>query len=199
MARKLVFVCDNEHYETSIAKLDRARVYGQVVKKAVDQEGHTCYFGSLSPDGAHLFGPGAFEMGHVDETGCWVERDELNAIDTRGNPLEKRESSFKGAIQLSETVSMDTYLDHAARLVYQLDAPDALLAKVHGADGLFCFPYNYNAGFMPDPAFLVANEDSLFLVVGEPCGLAYVGPDEIWHDAGEDEDNEDAALDFGMF
>ncbi|MDJ0836936.1 MAG: hypothetical protein QNK37_10500 [Acidobacteriota bacterium] len=143
MARKLIFAHAGEQYETPIAKLDRARVYGRVVKKAVDRDGQPCYFGALSADGAHIFGQGAFELGHVDTVGQWVERAELNAVDADGKPLEKLESSFKRTIELEETVSIDTYLDHTTRLVYQLDAPEALLQYDEDSGWEPCLPERF--------------------------------------------------------
>lgn len=199
MARVLVFEIDGAQIEVGMEKLDRKKIYGWVDKKPVDVSGRTCYFGALSADGSHIFGPGCFEMGHMDEGGSWVERTELRAVDKAGHFLEKLESTFKRTITLDEQVPIETYLDYTAKLVYQLEASQDLIDQVRDADGIFRFPYNYMASFTPDDAFLIESEGNLFLVVGEPVGMEFVGPDQIFaaeEDEGEEESDD---LDFGMF
>jgi len=200
MGRTLCFELDGQQHQAGIEKVDRKKVYGWVDKKAVDADGSSCYFGALSSDGVHIFGPGCFEMGHLDDEGHWIERSELNMVDEGGAPLEKVPSSFKAPIGLETVVSPEEYLMYTAKALYELAAPAELLARVKQIDGLFQFPYNYSDSWSPDTAFLVENEDRLFLVVGEPTGFDFIGPDQIEVPLPlSDEEEEEEEIDFGMF
>ncbi len=200
MARSLQFSDGNESFSVPIEKLDRNKLYGWVDKKYYDRDGSECYFGSLSSDGVSLFGRESFEMGYLNEQGEWCDRSQLTAVDLEGQPLEKVESSFKQTLMLDKTVSHDEFLDHVIKSVYQLDHPE-LLAKVKACEGIFTFPFNYNASISPDPAFLIESDDTLFMLIGQAAGFDFIEPHQVESALliEDDEDEDDDDIDFSLF
>lgn len=200
MARKLEFMLDGAVVETAIDKVERKKLYGWVKRQPYDGEGRECYFGTLSGDGMHILGRESQEQGYVDRNGDWIERDELKVLDEYGDPLVKLEASFKAPIPLEDRMSVDDYLLYTAKSVYQVEAPPELVARVQASEDLFVFPFNYVASYRPDTAFLLENEGHLFIIVGEPTGVDYVGlvePEPALLVEDEDDEGEDL-LDFSM-
>ncbi len=195
--KNLTFRIQGQEHQAGVVKVDRKKLYGWIDNKAVDAEGRTCTLGSLSGDGLHIFGSGCFELLYQDTDGNWLARGATQAMDETGRLLEKQPSSFQQVIELDQTVSIDHYLAHTVRAVYELQAPADLVAHVTTVDGFYRFPFNYTAGYSPDAGFLVANDTGLFLVVGEESGYPFIGPDHV--PVPEDIDEDDADLDFGMF
>ena len=201
MARSLNFSLKGSEVAVSIEKVDRKKIYGWVEKKAIDRNDKICHFGSISSCGMHIFGKESFEQGYLDEQGSWVEKTSLKVVDSNGEVLEKEEASFKKTIELSEVVSVDEYLNHSVKSVYELDAPEEVEKAVKEADGVYKFEFNYTASYSPDPAFLVANEDALFMIVAEDCGFDFIGLQEVESAVLVDDDEEEDGdeLDFSMF
>lgn len=202
MARQLRFALAGVTYDAGIEKVDRDKLYGWVKRQPFDRDGNPCYMGTLSGDGMHILGRGSLEQGYLDPAGNWVERDALRALDQDGTTLAKRESSFKETIALAETMSLDDYLLHTAKLVYQLDAPLELIVAVAAREELYTFPFNYVASYAPDTAFLIESDGILFLIVGQPTGFDYVGLTEVEPTLliDDDEEEEEGAdsFDFSM-
>ncbi len=200
MARSLQFSTASQQFECEIEKVDRNKLYGWVDKKAFDREGNECYFGSISSDGMHMFGKGAFEQGYVSASGAWLDSKQLKVVDADNQPLEKQESSFKDVIDLSDTVSVDVYLMHAAKSVYHLQASEELIKMVAENDEIYAFPFNYYASHSPDSAFLIESEGELFMVVAQHCGFEFLEMQTVEPAVLEDdEDDDDDDIDFSMF
>lgn len=203
MARSLNFSLNGAELSVSIEKVDRKKIYGWVEKKALDRDDNICHFGSISGDGMHIFGKESFEQGYIDEKGSWVEKSTLKVVDNNGNVLEKEEASFKKTIELAETVTVDEYLNHTVKSVYELEAPEEMHKAVQELDGVYKFFFNYTVSYSPDPAFLIANDDALFMIVAEESGFEFIGLQEVESAVlVEDEEDEEEAgdeLDFSMF
>ncbi len=202
MARPLQFSVAGREVSCAIEKLDRKKLDGWVEKKAFDKAGNECYFGSISADGKHIFGKDSFELGHQSDDGTWLERGQLQMVDMDDQPMEQREASFNQLIELEDTVSVDTYLMHVAKSVYHLAADAALLQQVRECDEIYCFPFNYNASYKPDSAFLIENQGELFMVVGQHSGFEFLGmqtPSSAVLSEDDADDDADDDIDFGMF
>ncbi len=202
MARTLKFEFNNDSVEVGLEKVERKKIYGWVDKKAYTREGQECQLGSISSDGAHIFGKESFEQGYVDQNGEWLEKSNLVALNNDQEIIEKIPSSFKASIKLDNTMSVDDYLLYMSKSVYQLEANPALLERVKSASPeLFYFDYCYIDSYSADVAFLLTNEDSLFMVVGEPTNFDFIGLSEIESfillEDDEEEEGDDE-MDFGM-
>ena len=198
MARSLAFTLGNEELSVPIEKLNRDKVYGWVEKKYVDRNGAECFFGSISEDGTHIFGKEAFESGYVNEAKVWLERSDLTVVNTQGEVLAQHEASFKHAIDLKQTVSIDEFLNHVCKSVYQLDAPQSLIDTIKNSDEIFVFPFNYTASYSPDSAFLIENDNTIFMIVGQPSGFEFIAMQEAVPLL-EDDDEDEEDIDFSMF
>ena len=202
MARTLSFSHKGTEFQVPIDKVDRKKVYGWVERKAIDRDGNDCFFGSISGDGLNIFGRESFEMGHVNDNGDWIEKSTLKVVGNDGEDVDRQDASFKKVTELEEIVSVNEYLDHTAKSIYQLEASDELLELVKAADGIYKFTFNYTASYQPDPAFLVENEGILFMVVAEDAGFEFIGLAEVENTVlVEDEEDEETSdeLDFSMF
>mgnify|MGYP001569781997 CR=1 FL=1 len=203
MARNLKFALGGQPFTCELHKVDRDKLYGWVDTVAVDKDGKECHIGSISTDGMHLFSRGSFELGYLDVGGHWLERDALSVVDADNQLLEKRESSFNAEIALVDTVPIDTYLAHAIKSVYQLEADPALLEQVKACAEIYCFEFNYYASYDPNTAFLIESDGNLFMTIGQHCGFDYVQLHNIestlLEDDEEEEESDDDDIDFSMF
>lgn len=203
MARSLKFALGDQYFNCDLQKVDRNKLYGWVDTVAVDKDGKECHIGSISSDGMHIFSKGSFEQGYLDVSGHWLERDALGVVDADNQLLEKKESSFNSDIPLSDTVSVDTYLAHVIKSVYQLETDAALLEHVKKSAEIFCFPFNYYASHNPDTAFLIENDGNLFMTIGQHCGFEFIEMQNIESPLLEDDEDEEESdeddIDFSMF
>ena len=161
MARTLTFQQGDKEFTTELNRVDRKKVYGWVDTVALDREGRECYMGSLSGDGMHVFGRGSFEQGYLTADGRWHSSSDLMAVDEDLHEIPKMPASFKSTIALKESVSVDEYLEHVVKSVYELGDDAALLELVRSTDEIWMFEFNYVASYSPDPAFLVENDGTV--------------------------------------
>lgn len=202
MARSLNFDFGDETYAAALVKLDREKLYGRVDKKYYDRAGQECYFGSVSEDGARLFGREAFQSAYLDINGECLERSALKVVDVMGVEIEKHSSSFAAPLVLEQQVSADEYLKYYATSVYQLDAPQALLNIVAESEKIYTFPFNYTASYRSSQGFLISANETLYLIVGQASDFDFLSLEQYespYADEAEDNEDEDDDIDFSMF
>jgi len=198
MARKLTLIMDGEPIELALNKLDRDKLYGYKETIAVDGQDVPLKKEYLDEWGSVLIDQTG--TGYLDESRRWQTRDELVQVDETDHELALYPSTFDEAVPLEERISMRDFLDYEISTVYQLDgyAVEGLAEKLSAHDGLFCFSFNYRAGYQPKTAFLNPTEEGLFMMVGSPIDADYlVKPMLVELDAEGDEDDDDD-LDFSM-
>ena len=105
---------------------------------------------------------------------------------------------------LEKTVTIDEYLSHDVRAVYQVSCEGADLTPLTSKlkkGTIFQFPYSFRGGLEPDAGFLLLGADGTpFVAIGSPTQLEFVGLEQsaaITSDADEGEESEDS-LDFSM-
>jgi hypothetical protein len=114
-------------------------------------------------------------------------------------------STFKETVELKETATVDEYLDHNIRMVYQLETeggfPKALVTEL--AEGkIYHFPFSYRGGLVPDEAFILQGGDgTIWMAVGRKTDVQMIGQEQVGaavavEDAAGDDDVD--PLDFGM-
>ncbi|MEL7499711.1 MAG: hypothetical protein AAFN77_19060 [Planctomycetota bacterium] len=186
-------------------KVDRSRLYGFKVQEVLDERDEPCELITLADDGRTLVGKGGTGIGYVDADGNWCDKSELKPVDLEGSEITPVPSSFAAPITLQDEVTIDQYLDHNIRLVYQLeptDVTDALKSKLQSGV-IFQFPYSYRGGLESDAGFLLTNaDDEVFFLVGDPTNADFKGlqasPNIVaTGDESSDGDGEDL-MDFGM-
>jgi len=187
-------------------KLDRSKLYGTVEVEALDEQGRRCELMTLGTDGKMLIGKGGKAMGFITPEGQWVERSTLQARDIDDNPLEPVPSSFDAPIPLEGKTTVDDYLAHNIKSVYVLEGDHPKLAELAAelrAGAIYKFDYSFRGGLVADKGFLLAGaDDTLFMAVGQPTHLHFLGLDvqpayDEEAEAAPGEPGEDE-LDFGM-
>ena len=202
MAKPLVLVFEDVELPFFPEKVDRAKIYGSTSVHAQDEAGNRCSMAMLSDDGRTLIGECA--LGSLSAEGEWVDKKTLKPVDAEGKPITPVASSFNAPVRLVEVATIDDYLAHNVKSVYQMRCDEGDLTKLFDAlrgGKIFRFPFSFRGGLEANVGFLLLGQDqNLFMAVGEPTRLRFVGleqaaapDDEAAVDADDDE-----SLDFGM-
>ena len=190
-----------------ISKVDRAKLYGYVTTEILDDQGRPCKMATLASDGRTLIPAGGVALAYVSPNGSWREKSELKAVDMSGDPIEGVTSTFKEVVDLKEECSIENFLDHNIRMVYELSPeeeyafPKALLTDLKEGK-IFTFPFSYRGGLTADAAFIMEGADeTIWMLVGKKTDVHFISYEQakgVADPADEvEEDEED--LDFNMF
>jgi hypothetical protein len=111
-------------------------------------------------------------------------------------------SSYAAPVPLTAKVSVDEYLSHNVRSVYQVSSEvdlGPLLAELKKGV-IFNFPYSFRGGLEPDAGFLLmAADGTVFVAVGTPTKLEFVGFEQVAAVTEEEtEGAEEEEIDFSM-
>ena len=168
MERTLEVACEGTASSFTVRKLSRATLYGSKRRVPVDAEGRECKAAALTRDGRFLLPPGTTATLYLDDRGDAVERGELRSMGGGRDRASVREARAAEAAEL---------LDGSIRQVYAL-APVAVSGQLDELLALtgICRLDGDDAG--RESRFLVKNDAGYFLMVGEPSGFGFVGPDQ---------------------
>ena len=185
-------------YGAAPVKLERKKVYGWSDIVATNKEGEVCESAYLLSEAALLIPSGGFKQGTVDERGRWVDKSELKSYDTEGNELPTYASSFDAPIELSETATIEEFLDNDWESIYQLS--NAELAAAVG-EKIYKFEFFYRAGHNHNDGYLMNTPGGLFLFAGDKqeFQLVALNDETIIDDLEEEVEEEIDELDFSMF
>lgn len=201
MAREIIVALNNTASRFSFKKVDRKALYGSRRRVPLDPAGEACAKGELTADGALLIRQGMTAQGYFDTNGHWYASRDLTGINPDGSEAEKHDSTL-GVEQSLTQVEPQRLLDARVAAVYALDPeeldPDLQIELEAGT--IYEFPFNYRAGYAPNVAFLVANPNGFFALVGQPTEPDWCTLDAPAVEAFDDEDDGlDDDLDFEMF
>jgi len=203
MPRALKFKYGDSEFECELNKIDRRKLYGSVDVETRDIDGNRCGLATLANDGKTLIPYGGTALGYISSDGEWVERSDLKPVDLSGNELPLLSSSFDVTIELKKTATLEEFLNYSSRLVYLMGtddefAPDLIEQLKEGV--IFRFEFLYREGISADPAFLLGTPDGLiWMMVGKPSAIEYVGLDQAAVCFVENEDDEEVEeFDFEM-
>lgn len=201
MAKPLVFELGGKQIAVSLTKVDRSSLYGYVETEALDDRGRPCTLATLADDGQTLIGPGGTALASLTAEGNWVDRRKLAPVDAEGRRLTPVPSSFAAPLPLEKTASIDEYLSHNVRAVYQLSGDEIapLLTELKKGT-IYTFPYSFRGGIEPDVGFLLmAADGNAFLAVASPTKIEFVGLQQAALATEEEPaEEEEEELDFGM-
>lgn len=212
MAKPLVFQFGGSELAFQLNKIDRSKLYGYKELEVLDQQGRRCELATLAGDGHTVVGRGGAALATLDADGRWCDKSQLKPVDVEGKEITPVTSSYGAAINDLQACSVDDYLQHKIRLVYQLEAePSPQPSPIRGEGALslrdeltkgtiFKFPYSYRGGIEADVGFLLAGEDgNAFFAVGNPTKVEFIGLAQVAVAADEDPDTEEMDLmDFDM-
>jgi hypothetical protein len=130
-----------------------------------------------------------------------VDRKSLVPTETQGQRIQPVPSSYAARVPLEKTVSIEQYLSHDVRAVYQVssDADLGPLLEELKSGTIYQFPYSFRGGLEPDAAFLLLAADGTpFIAIGTPTQLEFVGFDQSLALVGEEEGEDEDEMDFAM-
>ncbi len=178
MAKTLNFIIGSNHFSLSPVKVERKKLYGWTEMHVLTPEGELCSSAGLNSDGVTLIPMGATKSGMMTESGLWMERNELVAVDSSGHEVPQIPSSFDGDIVLSDKVSVDDLMDCNVTAVYQLYDPEcADLADLIG-DDIYRFKFSYRGGVECSDAYLLAKDNAIFILTGLKGDYEFIGLDQ---------------------
>lgn len=202
VAKPLIFQFGERELAFTLNKVDRSKLYGYKEMQVLDEEGQRCELATLADDGCTVVGRGGTGIGQLSVDGLWCDKKALKPVDQDGKEFKPVPSSFNAPIRLSEKAPISDYLNHNIRLLYHLTSEDdvgALLAELQRGT-VFSFPYSYRGGLAADAGFLLlGEEDKIFLAVGNPTRLEFIGLQQlpvVEEEASQEEEAD--SLDFDM-
>ncbi len=201
MARKAEFLVNGRTFMVELKKVDRKNIYGWSSIEAYDENGSKCNLAGLA-EGKHIMPSGSTSLATLNSNGEAINKSELIGIDLAGNKVSLVPSIYDGKVMLREA-TIDEYLATAVKSVYQLqiDEDKEVLLEALSSDKIYYFIFNYSADFEGDDAFLVSNENEIFVIVGKSADLEFIGLEENEQELmpEETQDEVEDELDFAMF
>jgi hypothetical protein len=169
MAKPVVLSIAGKEYSFDSARVDRAKLYGIRKRLPIDSKGNPCLRASLTLDGSNLLLSGMTAQGYFNAKGVPVNRSEMVGLDAYGNKVEQIPSTLGSPQIIQGPVSPSEVLDLQVESIFCLEplgTNDELLSQLK--TGLvFKFPFNYSAGLEMETAYLLANDEAVFAIVGK--------------------------------
>ena len=178
MAKQFIVEFDGEDIPFNLEKVDRTKLYGYVEHEVLDDQGKKCELVTLCGDGHTLAGKGGTALAYLSPQGKWCNKADLKPIGSSGQPIVPAKSSFDAPVPLSKKATPEDLLSYNVHLVYQLtfeEEPTKLLNELRKGT-IYTYPFSYRGGLEADIAFmLIGSDGNLFMLVGKPTVLEYVG------------------------
>jgi hypothetical protein len=198
MAKPIVVSHMGAESSFQLSKLERQKLYGSRRRIPVDASGEPCTRAALTDDGMVLITAGMTAQGWFDPDGLQVENRDIGACDDDGNPLVLVPSTLGEVQPLEGPVPATEVLDLAIASIYLLE-PDNLddqLAQALKAGEVWRFRFNYRPDYRAETAYLLANQEGVFALVGAPSAPSYLAANAP--PPPEDVEEGDDDLDFEM-
>jgi hypothetical protein len=199
MAKPVIVVYGGKESSFDIAKLDRSKLYPTRKRVSLDAASNSCTRAAMTADGAHVLRSGMTAQGYFTAAGRWVAKNELVGIHPDGSLAPLHASTLGVAQPLEGPVAPRDVFDLNLVGVYTLDpqtVAEELLASLRKGE-VYRFPFNYGADYNCETAYLLANDEGIFALVGKPSQPAWV--DEATTYAADEADAvESDDLDFEM-
>lgn len=198
MSRELKVEWNGEIASFDHQRIERQQLYGAKRRLAVDADGNPCTRASMTLDGATVLRPGMTAQGWFTDEGEQVESSEVAAVDPAGKPIPAHPSTIGVAQPLHGPVAPTEVLDLAVQAVLALE-PQSLPAKLKEeleAGKAYRFTYCYRPDPTPSTAYLVANAEGIFALVGMPTQCQWMSREQPAQEPVGATDDDD--LDFDM-
>jgi len=199
MAKPIIVRFGDADHVFAISKIERSKLYPTRKRVPLDGSGSACTRVNMTTDGRHLLKSGMTAQGYFAGNGRWVPKEELVGIQPDGTLAELKPSTLGVTQSLEGPVSPRELLDLEVLGVYALDpeaADSPLIASLKKGDIYRC-PFNYGADYNCETAYLIANDEGCFAIVGNPASPVWVEEATVFVAAPE-ETSADDELDFEM-
>jgi hypothetical protein len=185
------------------AKVDCGKLYGRKTRVCLDAAGRECSEARLTEDGRHILPHGTTASLYINDCGNAVSSKALVAMDSSGRPLDILPSTLNAPQEVSGPVALDDFLMHRVTAIYHMDdaAISPALEVALSRGDIFRVPFRYRPSCHNNPAFLLKNDEGIFLLVAEPAAFDFISYDAVATDTANDETSYDAPDNFvfGMF
>ncbi len=201
MAREIILERDGRQSRFGLGKIDRSKLYGVRRRIPLDPQDARCERAELTADGSLVIRQGMTAQAYFDDDGVWIPHADLVNLEPDGSVAEKHDSTL-GNPQPLEEAPPEALLDAQVTAVYGLEPTelDEALKSALAGGAIFRFPFNYRAGYNPQTAFLVGNDNGFFALVGQTTESDWCELQKPAVEAFDDaEDDLDDDLDFEMF
>jgi len=201
MSRAIVVSYQGSETAFGFKSIDRAALYGRRRRVALDADGKPCTRASLLDDGSLLLRSGMTGQGYFTPDGRFLKQGDLEAFTPDGIPLPKVPSTIGVPQDLQGPVSPAEVLDLRLSSIYVLEAETlspALKAELDGG-AIFRFAFNFREDYRAETAFLLANDNGIFALVGTPVVCEWSKLDvmvELPADEMDTDDDDDLDFDF---
>ena len=178
--------------------IDRKTLYGFKRRIALDAQGRECTTAHLTRDGRLLFS-GCTAHQYLDERGDVVEKRDLVAVDEAGRSTPEKHRNDDPP-EIEGPIPPRELLDHVVTRAYSLEpeSVDPHLVQALAEGHIFRVPSHDGIRLSNPPAFLLANDQGVFLLRAESCGFELTGPDQRVADMEEMEEEDAFAFDFAI-
>lgn len=203
MARTINLSFSGADYTVGIQKVDRKKIYGYTVIDVKDDSGSKCGLATITDDGKYILSKGCVGYTALNEKNEYVATSSIKMLDVDGNAIEKIPSSFDAEKIELEKASLEDYLKLHIKSVYELN-PDneevdlKSLITLLKAEKVMRFKFNYRTDYDDDDAFLLQNDDTVFMVIGYISPFEFIGLEKVIEEVSMDEEDDDDDFDFGM-
>lgn len=199
MAKKINFNIKSENFELNIEKLDRKKVYGWIEKVVLDKNDNLCKTVYFSSEENMLIASKGIARDSFNEEGNIIDKSKIVRLNEDDEEVVIKESSFKSSIALESIVSVECMLEHNIEAVYFMGNDEKFVEILKSIDGFFTFEFNYRDSYEGKPAFIVENDNNIFMLIGQKIDFEYIslGNQVILDEENEEEEDDD--MDFGMF
>ena len=202
MARNLSFTIQEKiHFEASITKIEREKIYGYVEDLTFDKENNPCILGNLLDDGKTLFVNGSTALKTINKNREELDKKSLITVNKEGREAQLVPSSYDHLISL-EKIDMNRLFDLEVQTSYQLVWEDASAKQKtldFVKDQIYSFIFNYRADYEGADAILLSNKDDIFILTGRFISFEYLDNQSAILIDYDDEEVEETELDFSMF
>jgi len=205
MARALNFKIKDQVFDLEPLKLERKKLYGWSEKIVLDEDENPCDTFTLYPKFSMLIPKGGVGLGNIDKNGQWVEKSDIIYVNIEDNSIAKLvPSSYDTEIELSDTVSVECFLEYNITAVYSLQGEENhpnFVKAIKESKEIFTFIFNYRTGYEGDAAFLIENDGEIFILVGQKVEFSFLGLEEsgiLDETEEEDSESDDDEFDFSM-
>ena len=176
MAKPLIVTLGSETCSFQLREVERSDLYGARKRVPTDAQGNPCTRAALTADGGLLIAAGMSGQGYFDTQGRYVPRASLVGVDAGGMVVTSQPSTLGVPQVLQGPVDPASVLDLELLSVYLLE-PDqsagGLIERLKAGD-IYACDFNYAASLEVERAFLLANEQGLFALVGKPAPSSWV-------------------------
>lgn len=176
MAKPLVVTLGSELFSFGLSEVERTDLYGSRKRIPTDANGRPCTRAGLTQDGSLVIASGMSGQGYFTASGQYVSRGQLVGVNAQGVVVQNQPSTLGVPQALQGPVDPSVVLNLELLSVYLLapEQANGLLLDRLKAGEIYACDFNYTASLETERAYLMANDQGMFALVGKPVTVGWV-------------------------